>query len=77
MADYQFFKHKNNSSVVYLDVDSSAYYHEKELLIDQGFEIQDNIFQTPADKGSLEKSQDVLIESFVHYGAGRSNLGRS
>ncbi|WP_028863109.1 hypothetical protein [Psychromonas aquimarina] len=77
MADYQFFKHKIKNTVVYLDVDSAAYYHEKGLLIEQGFAIQDDIFQIPAIEEDLNKSQDTVIESFVRYGAGRSNLGRS
>ncbi len=68
MANYQFFKHPENKSLVHLDVDSETFYHEKEQLFAQGFEAHGDTIQAETTEEAYKRARNIMQESLQEYG---------
>jgi hypothetical protein len=68
MDNYQFFKRNGEGQLVHLDVDSKTYYHEKEQLINQGFETYGDTIQAATTKEAYQRANSMIDEAVQQYG---------
>ncbi|PKG40830.1 hypothetical protein [Psychromonas sp. Urea-02u-13] len=75
MANYQFFKHQENKSLVHLDVDSDSFYNEKQQLLTQGFHTHGDTIQAATTEEAYSRARNIMMESVEQYGMAHTGGG--
>ncbi|MDD9155299.1 hypothetical protein PVK64_03710 [Aliivibrio sp. S4TY2] len=77
MAKYQFFciPNSNRKQYTFLDMASSSFLQEKSAILDQGFEVEDDVIYADSSKEAVEKFQSNFIYAVDEYGKADVSYG--
>ena len=70
MAKYQFFciPNSNRKQYTFLDMASSSFLQEKSAVLDQGFEVEDDVIYADTPEDAVEKFKSNFIYAVDEYG---------
>jgi hypothetical protein len=70
MAKYQFFciPNSNRKQYTFLDMASSSFLQEKSAILDQGFEVEDDVIYADSPEDAVEKFKSNFIYAVDEYG---------
>ncbi len=70
MAKYQFFciPNSDRKQYTFLDMSSSTFLREKTAILDQGFEVEDDVIYADTPEEAVEKFKSNFIYAVDEYG---------
>lgn len=77
MAKYQFFciPNSNRKQYTFLDMASSSFLQEKSAILDQGFEVEDDVIYADSSEEAVEKFKSNFIYAVDEYGKANVSYG--
>lgn len=77
MAKYQFFciPNSNRKQYTFLDMASSSFLQEKSAILDQGFEVEDDVIYADTPEDAVEKFKSNFIYAVDEYGKANVSYG--
>ncbi len=77
MAKYQFFciPNSDRKQYTFLDMSSSTFLREKTAILDQGFEVEDDVIYADTPEEAVEKFKSNFIYAVDEYGKTNPSYG--